>query len=54
MTMKKLVALISTKGKTSRQATKEVWDAFQKFNKVRKQVEETTREQESVMKQDPK
>lgn len=44
--MKNLITLISTKGKTSEQVTKEGWSTFQKFNRVRKQVEETMREKE--------
>ena len=32
--MKRLVSLISTKGKTPKQATKEAWDAFQKYQKT--------------------
>ncbi|MDO8604591.1 MAG: hypothetical protein Q7K40_04345 [bacterium] len=44
--MKKLIGLISTKGKTSEQASKEVTDAFHKFNKIQKQVEIEMREEE--------
>ena len=36
--MKKLICLISTQGKTSKQVTDEVWKAFQKYKKVEKQV----------------
>lgn len=36
--MKKLIALISPQGKTSKQLTDEVWTAFQKYKKVEKKV----------------
>ena len=36
--MKKLVFLISTQGKTAKQIAKEAWTAFQKHQKVEKQV----------------
>ncbi len=36
---KKLILMISTEGKTPEQYTKEAWDAFQKYQKVAKEVE---------------
>jgi len=54
--MKKLISLISTKGKTPQQATKEVWDAFQKYQKtgeptikVEKTKEQTVEQQMKVL-----
>ena len=37
--MKRLIALISTKGKTPQQIKEEVWVAYQKYQKVKTQVE---------------
>lgn len=46
--MKKLICLISTEGKPTKQITKEVMDAFHKYNKVKAQVEETMRKEENT------
>ncbi len=43
--MKKLIALISPQGKTSKQLTDEVWEAFQKFQKVYKESLKQVQEQ---------
>ncbi len=32
--MKKLISLISTNGKSRKQITKEVWGAYQKYQKI--------------------
>jgi hypothetical protein len=38
--MKKLMFLISTEGKTTEQISKESWEAYQKYQRVSKKVEE--------------
>lgn len=45
--MKIPIVLISGKGKTKEQLVDEVWNAFQKYFKVRKKVEEKCRRKSS-------
>lgn len=37
--MKRLISLISTKGKTAEQITKETWEAYQNYERVKAKVE---------------
>jgi len=41
--MKRLISLISTKGKSEKEAVKEVWEAYQKYQKVYAEAEKKVR-----------
>lgn len=51
--MKKLISLISTKGKTAEQISKEVWEAYQKYQKVSAEAKEQTLDLLDKMSMDP-
>ncbi len=44
--MKKLISLISTKGKTQQQITQEAWEAFKKYNQVSEKATKALEEKE--------
>lgn len=44
--MKKLISLISTKGKSTEQIGKEAWEAFKKYNQVNEKATKTLEEKQ--------
>jgi len=52
--MKRLVSIISTKGKTSEQAAQEAFQAFQKFQQVNKRSIKQVQAEAKLKKAQPK
>lgn len=46
--MKRLIALISSEGKSKDQFVKETWDAFQNYERVKSKVEKDLKEKSKI------